>query len=78
MVNFLKTLFTYNKKSTEEEIIDKINTSINQLDKLRSTALKNLLSLEATKNEALEKERKRLEDKFGADHPRVKMVAVKI
>ena len=78
MLKILKTLFNYDKQINEQEIIDKINTSLDQLGKLRNEGLKNLLSLQSVKNEALERERKRLEEKFGADHPRVKIIAAKL
>jgi len=68
-----------NKKLfAEEEIIGRIDASFDQMENLRREGLERVKLINAVKNKALEKEKKRLSAKLGADHPRVKRVAARL
>lgn len=66
------------QRLTKKEIIEKINDSFDSIENLRSGGLERIKLFHAVKNKALEKEKKRLSDKLGADHPRVKRVAARL
>lgn len=66
------------QRFTKKEIIEKINDSFDSVENLRSEGLERVKSFHAVKNKALEKEKKRLSAKLGADHPRVKRVAARL
>jgi hypothetical protein len=66
------------KQITEEEVIDKIDTSFDSMEKLRSEGLERIKLLHSIKNKALEKEQERLSTKLGAEHPRVKKMATRM
>ncbi|MGQ3685432.1 MAG: carboxypeptidase-like regulatory domain-containing protein [Candidatus Loosdrechtia sp.] len=66
------------KKITEEEIFGKIDASFDNADKLRGEGLERVKLFHSVKNRALEKEYKRLSEKLGDGHPRVKMLSARI
>jgi hypothetical protein len=66
------------QRFTKEEIIEKINDSFDSVENFRSEGLERVKLFHAVKNKALEKEKKRLSAKLGADHPRVKRVAARL
>jgi hypothetical protein len=66
------------KKITEEEIFGKIDASFDNVDKLRGEGLERVKLFHSVKNRALEKEHKRLSDKLGDNHPRVKKITARI
>ena len=63
---------------SDQGIFEKIDDAFKALDEQRSEDLKKLVDLQAIKNSALKEEHERLTRKLGSDHPRVKMIAVKL
>ena len=61
-----------------EGMLENLDNAFQALDKQRSEALKKLVDLQAIKNSALKRERERLKEKFGSDHPRVKKIAARL
>jgi len=66
------------KQITEEEIIGRIDTSFDSVEKLRSEGLERIKLFHSIKSLALEKEHKRLSEKLGVDNPRVKKMAARM
>lgn len=66
------------KQITEDQIIGKIDSSFDSVEKLRSEGLERGKLFHSVKNSALEKEHGRLSEKLGAEHPRVKKMATRI
>lgn len=66
------------KQITGEEIIGEIDVSFDSVEKLRGEGLERIKLFHSVKNMALEKEHKRLSEKFGPEHPRVKKMATRI
>ncbi len=66
------------KKFTEDEIIGKIDASFDSVDKLRLEGLEKVRVFHSIKDKALGREHKRLSEKFGEDHPKVKKISAKI
>ncbi len=58
----------------EEERVDKIENAAKCLDEERSQGLEQLQTLQTVKNTILEREQKRLTQKYGANHPRTQKV----
>jgi hypothetical protein len=66
------------KLPNDKDIFKKIDTAFESLDEQRAEDLKKLKRLQLIKKDTLEKERQRMESKYGADHPRVKKIASRI
>lgn len=59
------------KSLNDKEIIEKIDTSVNQMDSLRGMGLNDFDNIQSVKNEISLREQKRLTEKYGKAHPRV-------
>lgn len=66
------------KRPGNDEIVKLLDSSIRGLDTQRYEGLLELKSIQKTKNKVLEKEKMRLEEKYGAGHPRIKKLADRI
>ena len=59
----------------EEEILKKLDDTFAGLDQQRANGLEDLKTLQTVKDDAAQREKLRLTNKYGADHPRVKKIA---
>lgn len=59
------------KTTSDKEVFEKIDASVNQMDTLRNNGLTDFEENQAIKNEILIRESKRLSEKYGSNHPRV-------
>ncbi len=60
---------------TEDELIQKIDSSFEETDKVKLESLQRLDLLRQVKAASLQKEQERLTSKYGPEHPRVKRIA---
>lgn len=67
-----KTEFTF------DEIIGKVDTSLAEIDRLRTENLEKMAIVQQVNAKALEKERQRLSLKYGENHPRVQRLDAKL
>jgi hypothetical protein len=67
-----KTEFTF------DEIIGKVDTSLAEIDRLRTEKLEKMAIVQQVNAKALEKERQRLSLKYGENHPRVQRLDAKL
>lgn len=66
------------QRISEEEVINRVNQTFTDLDRQRSQGLEQLKTLQSNQNAALERERLRLTNKYGADHPRVQKITARL
>ena len=63
---------------SDEEILKKVNDAFAGLDQQRAGGLENLKILQTIKDDAAQREKIRLTQKYGADHPKVKKISNRI
>ena len=63
-----------NNQPSEKEVLNKIDDAFAGLDQQRSNGLENLKTLQTIKDDAAQREKLRLTNKYGADHPRVQKI----
>jgi len=62
----------------DEEIIQSLDNALSTLDAERRKGLEKMQQLQAIKQASLEKEKTRLGEKYGADHPKVEKISKRI
>ncbi len=62
-------------KITKKELLQTLDDSFNNVETVRHKGLEDMAAVQTIKNRTLEKEKIKLEKKYGADHPRVKKIA---
>lgn len=65
-------------KISIEHIAEKVDSTMESIDGMRLKNLQNLKSVQQVKKKALEREKKRLSDKYGANHRRAKKLDAKM
>ncbi len=62
------------QKVTKKELFDKMDTAFNRVEEQRYKGLEKLKLVQSIKNQSLEKEKTRLEEIHGTEHPRVRKI----
>lgn len=76
MVDKSNGVYTMNNElPSEKEILKKLDDALTGLDQQRANGLDSLKTLQAVRDDGAQREKIRLANKYGADHPRVKKVA---